>query len=71
MSYPTNNDPFAPWNDPMYKNDPFAAHNDPMHKSDPFKPWNDHFGNSNQLNDMERSSYGLPPKERYGWDDEY
>lgn len=57
----TNTDPFAPWNDPMYKNDPFAAHNDPMHRNDPFKPWNNNFGNESDLNDRERESYNLPP----------
>ena len=71
MSYPKNNDPFAPWNNPMHRNDPFAAHNDPMHKDDPFKPWNEPFGNSDQLNERERQSYRLPTKNNNGWEDDY
>lgn len=59
---PRNTDPFAPWNNPMYKNDPFAAHNNPMYKDDPFKPWNEVFGSENDLSNEERKSYGLRPK---------
>lgn len=40
MSYPTNDDPFMPWNDPMKHDDPFAVWNNPMHSDDPFAPWN-------------------------------
>ena len=41
---PINDDPFAPWNNPMYQDDPFAAHNNPMESDNPFKPWNEPFG---------------------------
>lgn len=67
---PRNNDPFKVWNDPMYKNDPFAPHNDPMYRDDPFKPWNDHFGYEDQLNEKERSQYGLRSKRRYDEEEE-
>lgn len=66
---PRNTDPFAPWNDPMYRDDPFAPHNDPMHRDDPFKPWNDPMGRKDDLNDYERGRYGLPPNRRY--EDDY
>ena len=62
---PRNNDPFAPWNDPMYKNDPLSPHNDPMYRDDPFKPWNDHFGSEDDLTDRERQAYGLRPRRRH------
>ena len=56
----TNTDPFAPWNDPLYKDDPFAPHNDPMYKNDLSKPWNQTFGNEGDLNEWERQQYNLP-----------
>jgi len=62
---PINDDPFAPWNNPMYQDDPFAAHNNPMESDNPFKPWNEPFGSVNDLNDRERESYRIPPKRRY------
>lgn len=51
-----NNDPFQPWNDPMYKNDPFAPHNG-FDKDNPFKPWNSPFGRKEDLDGHERSYY--------------
>lgn len=45
MSYPENNDPFAPWNDPIRGSDPFAPWNDPMKQNNPFACWNNPFGN--------------------------
>ena len=39
-----NQDPFAPWNNPMKKDSPFAPWNNPMKKDDPFACWNDPFG---------------------------
>jgi hypothetical protein len=60
-----NNDPFAPWNDPMYRNDPFAPHNDPMRKNDPFEPWNQPFGSEDDLDNDDRESYGHRPRRRY------
>ena len=42
--FPENDDPFKPWNDPMYRDDPFAPWNDPMYQDDPFACWNDPFG---------------------------
>jgi hypothetical protein len=57
-----NDDPFAPWNNPMYKNDPFAPHNDIMKKHDPFKPWNDPMGRERDLTSEEKSYY-----RRKGW----
>lgn len=55
-----NTDPFAPWNDQMYKYDPLAPHNDPMRKNDPTEPWNNVFGNENDLDYNDRHKYGLP-----------
>jgi len=52
-----NDDPFAPWNDPMARNDPFAPHNDPMRKDDPFEPWNSPFGQRSDLNRRDRTYY--------------
>lgn len=52
-----NQDPFAPWNDPIYKDDPFAPHNDPLKKDDPFKPWNDLFGVEKDLTEEEKEYY--------------
>lgn len=52
-----NQDPFAPWNDPLYENDPFAPHNDTMRKDDPFEPWNQVFGSVNDLNEKDRKYY--------------
>ena len=57
-----NTDPFAPWNDPMYKDDPFAPHNDPMRKDDFTEPWNDFFGDTNSLSNNDKRYYGLPQK---------
>ena len=68
---PINNNPFEPWNG-FHKDNPFAAHNG-FDKDNPFKPWNNPFGNSNQLTDDERRSYGLPPvknRRTYGEDDQ-
>jgi hypothetical protein len=61
-----NKDPFAPWNDPMYRNDPFAPHNDPMKKNDPFKPWNSPCGDERDLTDEEAKEYGIRRRSRYG-----
>lgn len=66
MSHPRNTDPFAPWNDPMYKNDPFAPHNDPCHSDDPTKPWNDPSGSERDLNRDEKRQYG----KRSAWGEE-
>ena len=52
-----NNDPFAPWNDPIKKNDPFAPHNNPMYANDPFKPWNSPFTNTDNLTKDEKKYY--------------
>lgn len=54
-----NNDPFAPWNDPIYRNDPFAPHNDPIRRDDPFAPWNQPLGSVNDLSHAERAYYGV------------
>ena len=53
----TNNNPFAPWNNPMVRNDPFAPHNDPMKRDDPFAPWNNPFGSCNDLKDEKDKKY--------------
>ncbi len=55
----SNRDPFAPWNDPMYKNDPFAPHNDLMRKNDPFEPWNCVLGDERDLSDRDAKEYGI------------
>ena len=49
-----NTDPFAKWNDPMYKNDPFAPWNDIMKKDSPFACWNDPFGDGDYKDDVDR-----------------
>lgn len=54
-----NDDPFKPWNDPMYQDDPFAPHNDIMKEDDPFKPWNDPIGDLDDLDDDEKKYYGI------------
>jgi len=66
MSHPRNTDPFAPWNDPMYRDDPFAPHNDPCKKDDPTKPWNDPAGSERRLTRDEKRRYGL----RSGWEED-
>jgi hypothetical protein len=58
-----NTDPFAPWNDPMYRNDPFAPHNDPMRKDDFSEPWNDVFGNASSLSRRDKEYYGIRDRE--------
>jgi hypothetical protein len=66
-----NQNPFAPWNNPMYKDDPFAPHNDTMRKDSPFEPWNSPFGDEDDLNDEDRKAYGLsinPLQERGYYD---
>lgn len=64
-----NDDPFAPWNNPMYSDDPRAPHNNPMYADDPFKPWNSPLGSSNDLSDSERRAYGMSPRRRYDEED--
>lgn len=68
-----NNDPSAPWNDPYFSNDPLSPHNDPIYRDDPTKPWNNPAGSSNDLNDRERSSYGLRQRSRSNsfYDDDF
>jgi len=50
--YPTNKDPFKPWNSIMYRNDPFAPWNDSMKKKDPFACWNNPFGSGQYENEV-------------------
>jgi hypothetical protein len=52
--YPSNDDPFATWNDPMHSDDPFAPWNDPMKQDDPFACWNDPFGHGDYEDDVEQ-----------------
>ena len=59
MGRPMNDDPFQPWNDPVFQDDPDAAHNHPMYGDDPFKPWNDPFGKAEDLTDEEALTYGI------------
>lgn len=66
MAKPLNDNPFAPWNDPMYSDNPFAPHNNPMREDDPFEPWNSPSGSAEDLNDEDRARYGLSPQ----WEDE-
>ena len=54
-----NDDPFAPWNDPMYSDNPFVPHNDPMRSDNPFEPWNSPFGNERDLSDKDAKAYGI------------
>lgn len=49
-----NNDPSAPWNNPIYRDDPLAPHNDPIKRDDPTKPWNDPAGRKDDLDDRDR-----------------
>lgn len=53
-----NDNPFAPWNDPMQKDNPFAPHNDPMRKDSPFEPWNNPLGSERDLSSSDLSRYG-------------
>lgn len=54
-----NNDPFQPWNNPMYQDDPFAPHNNPMRKDNPFEEWNNPMGKKERLNSDDKKSYGI------------
>lgn len=54
-----DNNPFAPWNDPMLRDDPFAPWNDPMKRSDPFACWNNPFGHGHY--ECEAQSYPKRP----------
>lgn len=49
-----NDDPFAPWNDPMYRDDPRKPWNDPLYKNDPFAPWNDPCAGREKIKRYER-----------------
>ena len=60
-----NNDPFAPWNDPMKYNDPFAPHNNPMYANDPFKAWNLPITNYSALSTSDRQYYEVDNKDYY------
>jgi hypothetical protein len=51
---PRNNDPFAPWNDPIRRDDPFAPWNDPMKRDDPFASWNNPFGEGHYRDEADR-----------------
>lgn len=53
-----NTDPFAIWNNPMYKDDPLAAHNG-YDSDNPYKPWNEPYGSENDLTDNEANSYNI------------
>lgn len=70
MPKPLNDDPFAPWNDPMHQDDPFAPHNG-FDGDNPFKPWNEPFGSERDLNDRERRDYGLPVRRRHHEEEDY
>lgn len=52
-----NDDPFAPWNDPMRRDDPFMPHNDPIRRDSPFEPWNKPFGKVEDLSNEDRKKY--------------
>ena len=57
-----NDDPFAPWNEPMTKDNPFAPWNNPMRKDNPFEPWNSPFGKKEDiegLSDYDKLKYGI------------
>ena len=56
-----NDNPFASWNNPMYKDSPFAPHNNLMRRDDPREPWNNHFGSDKDLKESDRRAYGLRP----------
>ena len=57
MSHFRNDDPFAPWNDPMGKSDPFEPWNDPRYQDDPFAPWNTPFGDDRDLDEYKRDHH--------------
>lgn len=61
-----NNDPFAPWNNPIYADDPLAPHNSPMERDNPFKPWNSPLGSVNDLTPREKRAYHIDV-----WEDDY
>jgi hypothetical protein len=65
---PYNNDPFAPWNNPM-NDSPFAPHNG-FDKDNPFKPWNSPCGREEDLTDSEARSYGIRRRSRYDQEDD-
>lgn len=46
----TNEDIFAPWNDPLKEKDPFAPWSDPLLQDDPFAPWNDPISGEKETN---------------------
>lgn len=52
--YPENDNPFEPWNHPMYRDDPFAPWNHPMKKDDPFAAWNNPFGRGRYRHEADR-----------------
>jgi hypothetical protein len=46
----SNEDMFAPWNDPLKKDDIFAPWNDSLQKDDMFAPWNDPLAGESETN---------------------
>jgi hypothetical protein len=56
MSRYINDDPFAPWNNPLYKDDPFRPWNSPLHKNDPFAPWNNPLADESDIRRYEEES---------------
>lgn len=52
-----DDNPFAPYNNPMHSDDPFALWNNPMKRDDPFACWNNPLGEGRYKNEVERK-YG-------------
>lgn len=64
-----NSNPFAKWNDPMYKDDPFAPHNDPMRKDSPFEPWNSPMASDKDLSCRDKKYYRVRDYRDYNGDE--
>lgn len=56
MSRYINDDPFATWNNPLYKDDPFRPWNSPLHKNDPFAPWNNPLADESDIRRYEEEN---------------
>jgi len=61
---PLNDDPFQPWNSPMYKDNPLAPHNG-IDRDNPLKPWNSPCGNQSGLTGEEAQAYNISRRRGY------
>jgi len=49
-----DNNPFAKYNNPLYKDNPFAPWNNPLKKNDPFACWNNPFGHGYYKDEVDK-----------------